>query len=74
MAALATRAALERIATLPPAQSEVLLLRVVADLSVDDVAAILGKRPAAVRALQHRALLRLARARGERPEDPGFDP
>ena len=74
MAVLATRAALERIAALPAAQSEVLLLRVVADLSVDDVAAIVGKRPAAVRALQHRALLRLARARDEHPENQGFDP
>ena len=48
-------------ATLPPAQSEVLLLRVVADLSVDEVASIVGKRPTAVRALQHRAVVGLAR-------------
>jgi RNA polymerase sigma-70 factor, ECF subfamily len=74
MEALATRAALARIATLPPAQAEVLLLRVVADLPVADVAAIVGKRPAAVRALQHRALLRLARTSAERSEDWGFDP
>src|SRR5207302_6798332 len=74
MAVLATRAALERIAALPPAQSEVLLLRVVADLSVDDVAAIVGKRPAAVRALQHRALMRLARAPDQHPEDRAVDP
>ena len=51
-----------------------MLLRVVADLSVDEVAAIVGKRPAAVRALQHRALLRLARTRIENPEDPGSEP
>lgn len=37
-------------------QREVLLLRVVAGLSVDETAAVLGKRPGAVRALQHRAL------------------
>ena len=49
------------IATLPPAQGEVLLLRVVADLPVDEVARIVGKRPTAVRALQHRAIVGLAR-------------
>jgi len=61
MAAISTQQALDLIATLPPAQSEVLLLRVVADLSVDEVASIVGKRPTAVRALQHRAVVGLAR-------------
>jgi RNA polymerase sigma-70 factor (ECF subfamily) len=61
MAAISTQEALALIATLPPAQGEVLLLRVVADLSVDDVAKIVGKRPTAVRALQHRAIVGLAR-------------
>jgi RNA polymerase sigma-70 factor (ECF subfamily) len=61
MAAISTQEALELIATLPPAQGEVLLLRVVADLAVDEVAAIVGKRPTAVRALQHRAIVGLAR-------------
>jgi RNA polymerase sigma-70 factor (ECF subfamily) len=61
MAAISTQEALELIATLPPAQGEVLLLRVVADLPVDEVAAIVGKRPTAVRALQHRAIVGLAR-------------
>ena len=41
-------------------QAEVVLLRVVADLDVASVARIVGKRPGAVRALQHRALKRLA--------------
>ena len=50
-----------RIATLPSDQAEVLLLRVIADLSVQEVATIVGKRPGAVRALQLRALRRLAR-------------
>jgi RNA polymerase sigma-70 factor (ECF subfamily) len=59
--ALSTRAALERIAALPRDQAEVVLLRVVGGLSVADAARILGKRPGAVRALQHRALKRLAR-------------
>jgi RNA polymerase sigma-70 factor (ECF subfamily) len=60
MAALSTEDALRRIATLPPDQAEVVLLRVVGDLSVRDVAAIMGKRPGTVRVLQHRALRRLA--------------
>ena len=47
--------------TLGPEQRDVLLLRIVADLSVDEVATIMGKRPGAVRALQHRALARLRR-------------
>lgn len=41
---------------LSPEQREVLLLRVVAGLSVDETAAAIGKRAGAVRALQHRAL------------------
>ena len=61
IAVISTQQALDMIATLPPAQGEVLLLRVVADLSVDDVAKIVGKRPTAVRALQHRAIVGLAR-------------
>jgi len=61
MLAIGTRSALARIAALPEAQAEVILLRVVADLAVDDVARIVGRRPGAVRALQHRALQRLAR-------------
>jgi RNA polymerase sigma-70 factor, ECF subfamily len=60
IAAASTRAALARLAALPADQAEVLLLRVLADLSVEDVAAILGKRPGTVRVLQHRALARLA--------------
>lgn len=51
---------MSRLATLSPDQAEVLLLRVVADLSVSETANILGKRPGAVRILQHRALRRLA--------------
>lgn len=48
-------------------QREVLLLRVVADLSIDQVAQMLGKRPAAVKALQRRgfgAVRRLIDQRG----------
>jgi RNA polymerase sigma-70 factor (ECF subfamily) len=60
MAALSMESALQRIASLPPAQAEVVLLRVIGDLSVQDVAAIMGKRPGTIRVLQHRALRRLA--------------
>jgi RNA polymerase sigma-70 factor (ECF subfamily) len=61
MTALTTEAAIARIATLPSNQAEVVLLRVLAGLSVREVAAIVGKRPGTVRVLQHRALRRLAR-------------
>jgi RNA polymerase sigma-70 factor (ECF subfamily) len=47
--------------SLRPEQADVVLLRVVADLNVDDVAAIVGKSPAAVRVIQTRALRKLAR-------------
>jgi RNA polymerase sigma-70 factor, ECF subfamily len=53
--------ALRRVAALPPDQADVVLLRVLGDLPVEDVAALLGKRPATVRVLQHRALARLSR-------------
>jgi RNA polymerase sigma-70 factor (ECF subfamily) len=46
---------------LPPDQREVLLLRIIAELSTDEVAEMLGKRPGAVRALQMRGLRRLRR-------------
>jgi RNA polymerase sigma-70 factor, ECF subfamily len=57
----ATAAALATVRRhLTPDQADVLLLRVVAGLSVDEVADVLGRRPGAVRVLQHRALKRLA--------------
>ena len=49
-----------RIARLLPAdQADVILLRVVAGLSVDEVAAIMGKKPGTIRVLQSRGLKRL---------------
>lgn len=54
------RAALAQIAAhLPPEQAEVLVLRIVADFDVAETARIMGKRPGAVRVLQHRALAKL---------------
>ena len=58
--AVGTEAALRLIATLPPEQAEVVLLRVVAGLDTARVAEVLGRTPGAVRVLQHRALRRLA--------------
>jgi RNA polymerase sigma-70 factor (ECF subfamily) len=58
------RAALGVIGRLPPEQAEVVLLRVVAGLSADEVGAIVGKSPGAVRVIQHRALKRLAELLG----------
>ena len=49
------------VGSLPSAQAEIVLLRVVAGLSVDEVARLTGRRPGSVRVLQHRALKRLAR-------------
>lgn len=62
---LGDEAARALVATLPAAQAEVVLLRVLADLSVEETARIVGKRPGAVRALQHRALRRLAAQMGD---------
>ena len=60
-AALSSAEAVRRIvALLPPDQAEVVLLRVVAGLPVEEVAAVTGRRPGTVRVLQHRALRRLA--------------
>jgi RNA polymerase sigma-70 factor (ECF subfamily) len=61
LAASETEVALARLAALPPDQAEVVLLRVLGGLDVQDVAAIVGKKPGAVRVLQHRALKRLER-------------
>jgi len=62
--------ALNQIAELPPDQAEVVMLRVIGDLSVEEVASMLDKRPGAVRALQMRALRRLARQLAKEPVTP----
>lgn len=48
------------VRTLPSDQAEAVLLRVVADLGVSEVAAIMGRSEGAVRVLVHRGLRRLA--------------
>jgi RNA polymerase sigma-70 factor (ECF subfamily) len=50
----------EIVSLLPPDHAEIVLLRVVADFSVQEVAEIVGRRESTVRVIQHRALKRLA--------------
>ncbi|MGV8858120.1 RNA polymerase sigma factor [Rhodoglobus sp.] len=45
--------------SLPTDQRDVMVLRIVADLTVAQIATVIGKRPGAVKALQRRALERL---------------
>ena len=52
----------ELIGQLTRDQQDALLLRIVADLSVDEIARAMGKRPGAVKALQRRALATLRRS------------
>jgi RNA polymerase sigma-70 factor (ECF subfamily) len=49
------------LAALSDEQRAVLLLRVVADMSIEDVATAVGKRPGAVKALQRRGLAAVKR-------------
>jgi RNA polymerase sigma-70 factor (ECF subfamily) len=57
----ATAAALRLVASLPPDQAEMVMLRVVAGLDVAVVAELVGKKPGAVRVAVHRALKSLSR-------------
>lgn len=49
------------IETLAPDQQAVLLLRILGDLSIPEIARIVGKRPGAVKALQRRGLAAIRR-------------
>ena len=63
LAGLAGDAAAEKLlAILGKDSAEVVLLRVVAGLSVEEVASIVGRSPGAIRVQQHRALKKLADA------------
>jgi RNA polymerase sigma-70 factor (ECF subfamily) len=55
------------LSSLPPDQRAVVALRVTSDLSLEQVADILGKRVGAVKSLQHRALENLRRRCEEVP-------
>lgn len=57
---VSTDAALALIASLPRDQAEAVFLRVVVGLDTNATAAVLGKRPGAVRVAAHRGLRRLA--------------
>jgi len=60
--AISSQQAIDRlIAKLPDSQAEVIILRVVAGLSSDEVAKVTGRSAGAVRVLQHRALARLVK-------------
>ena len=56
LAEASVRAAIDELA---PDQRSVLLLRIIGDLSIEEIARVVGKRPGAVKALQRRGLRRL---------------
>jgi RNA polymerase sigma-70 factor (ECF subfamily) len=56
------------LGTLQQDQQEVLVLRIVADLSLETTAEIMGKSPGAIKQLQRRALSRLRKLRSSRRE------
>lgn len=60
MARSTTHEALRLVASLPAAQAEMVMLRVVAGLDVAVVATLVGKKPGTVRVAVHRALQKLA--------------
>lgn len=61
LAAVGAERVRQVLAALTPEQREVLTLRIVADLTVEQVAEVIGKRPGAVKALQRRALAAVRR-------------
>lgn len=71
---LSAQQAIERlVGSLPAAQAEVVLLRVLAGLSVEEVARTLDRSAGAVRILQHRALRNLAKQFSEEGRDTVTD-
>jgi RNA polymerase sigma-70 factor (ECF subfamily) len=71
---LDTEAALQLVGQLSPLQAEVVVLRVLTGLPVDEVAGIVGRSPGAVRVAAHRGLRRLEQilsARGVTPAGAG---
>lgn len=63
----------EMIGSLSPDQRDVLLLRIFGDLTVEQVAAVLGKGEGAVKALQRRGLSALKRKNPSTPYPCGTD-
>jgi RNA polymerase sigma-70 factor (ECF subfamily) len=68
MERFSTERAVELVASLPPEQAEMVMLRVVAGLDVAVVAQIVGKSPGAVRVSVHRGLKALSRDPNVRAE------
>lgn len=65
--AISARQGLDLLIELLPAdQAEVILLRVVADLSAEEAGRVMGRSPGSIRVLQHRAFKRLADQYGSR--------
>jgi RNA polymerase sigma-70 factor (ECF subfamily) len=62
---ISTEAAIALIARLPPDQAEAVMLRAVLGLDARSAAAVLAKRPGAVRTATHRGLRKLASFLGE---------
>ena len=58
------RKVLALLADLPPDQRSVLLLRILGDMTIEEIARAVGKRPGAVKALQRRGLKRVEREYG----------
>jgi RNA polymerase sigma factor (sigma-70 family) len=71
LAGVLTAEARELLDCLTRQQREVLLLRVFADLSLEDVAAIVGRPVSAVKSLQHRALAALRKKMLDNPYPDG---
>lgn len=69
--ALGTERVKELIARLSTDQQDVLLLRIVADMSLEEVARVLDKRVGAVKALQHRGLESLRKEISAAPVSSG---
>jgi RNA polymerase sigma factor (sigma-70 family) len=67
---LATERATELLAELSPDQRDVLALRLLGQLSVQEVAVVLDKPPGAIKALQRRALATLRRRLGVKALGP----
>lgn len=73
LAAEAERLLLGRLDQLTPDQREVILLRLVADLSLHEVADVVGKRVGTVKSLQRRGLDALRRSWGDEAHDLNGD-
>jgi RNA polymerase sigma-70 factor (ECF subfamily) len=54
------------LAQLPEDQGEVLTLRIIADLTIDQIAQVMGRSPGAIKQLQRRAMISLRQVLAER--------